>query len=205
MLKQFEWPKHFIVPYFSKREGLLWYSRVCYSPLDEEAARKCLRTFTEKVHDALEELHKFGFAHSDVRLPNICFDQEENAVLIDLQLAETSDIEFRNSVKSLQTESCLYRRPKGLEEDVTAGMFDYIQLAWLLVWVLENQGRDIDYHQQDEDELPLAMKSDKFITQLFKGKYDQNLLEESQNVIDRAGVLFSSLLDQGEPGQAAVV
>jgi len=56
--KQLEWRKHFIVPYLDEREEFLWYGRAHYNPLDEETACKCWRTFTEKVHDALE-LHKF--------------------------------------------------------------------------------------------------------------------------------------------------
>lgn len=49
-----------------------------------EAAKRCLRSVLEKIQIAIDELHKFGFAHLDIRLENVCFDKELNAVLIDL-------------------------------------------------------------------------------------------------------------------------
>ena len=44
---------------------------------------------------ALIELHRFGFAHLDVRIPNICFAQNENGYfvkLIDLDQAHTDRV-----------------------------------------------------------------------------------------------------------------
>ena len=39
-----------------------------YGPLKEEQACKYLKTLSRKICAALEELHRFGYAHSDVRL-----------------------------------------------------------------------------------------------------------------------------------------
>ena len=39
----------------------------------------CLIDFMVRTASALQELHGFGYAHLDVRIPNICFSQEKNA------------------------------------------------------------------------------------------------------------------------------
>ena len=58
-------------------------------PLSKDAVAKCLLDFMKKTATALEELHSFGFAHLDVRIPNICFaldgDNEYIVKLIDLE------------------------------------------------------------------------------------------------------------------------
>ena len=59
-------------------------------PLSRVEVSVCLIDFMVKTASALQELHGFGYAHLDVRVPNICFSQEKNtegeydAKLIDL-------------------------------------------------------------------------------------------------------------------------
>ena len=47
-------------------------------PLTYDEVKKCLPDFLKKTATALQELHACGFAHLDVRLPNICFAQEDH-------------------------------------------------------------------------------------------------------------------------------
>ena len=58
-------------------------------PLTRDEAYKCLGYLLESVADAMDKLHnKFGVAHLDICLENICFKEESDrnisAMLIDL-------------------------------------------------------------------------------------------------------------------------
>lgn len=65
-------------------------------PLTKDNIKVCLSDFMTMTATALIELHEFGFAHLDVRIPNICFAQNQNGndyivKLIDLDRAESDD------------------------------------------------------------------------------------------------------------------
>jgi len=78
-------PCHFIVPEPGRGIHEFKYFKVPYGPLTVKDARKCLYTLLMKINTALEQLHQFEFAHNDVRLENICFSKELDAVFIDLE------------------------------------------------------------------------------------------------------------------------
>ena len=48
-------------------------------PLTKAEVSMCLIDFMVRTASALEILHGFGYAHLDVRIPNICFSKEKNA------------------------------------------------------------------------------------------------------------------------------
>ena len=54
------------------------------SPLMKFEAKKCLCDLLAQTATALIELHTFGFAYLDVRLPNICFSTYHHVKLIDV-------------------------------------------------------------------------------------------------------------------------
>ena len=60
------------------------YEAVHYDPLDEDEALSCLFSLVKEVATTIEALHRLGFAHQDVRLPNICFSSQFKPVLIDI-------------------------------------------------------------------------------------------------------------------------
>ena len=65
------------------------------SPLTKEEVSKCLYDFMTMTATALEELHSFGFAHLDVRIPNVCFARNgDNYIvkLIDLDRCITDEV-----------------------------------------------------------------------------------------------------------------
>lgn len=62
---------------------------VKYSPISQFEVAKCAKNFTETAAECIEQLHGLGYAHCDIRLPNICFNEQFNAVLIDLDRAES--------------------------------------------------------------------------------------------------------------------
>ena len=51
-------------------------------PLSASEACTCLAELVEGIAAALQQLHGYGYAHLDVRLPNICF-RDSKPVLID--------------------------------------------------------------------------------------------------------------------------
>ena len=48
----------------------------------EEVAR-CMKSFAETAAEAIQQLHGLGYIHGDIHLPNICFNEQFEAVLID--------------------------------------------------------------------------------------------------------------------------
>lgn len=68
-------PKHVMLP-----SGTAIHERLKFymfpkeiSPLTKSEAEQCLCDLIIKTATALQELHNLGYAHLDVRLPNICF------------------------------------------------------------------------------------------------------------------------------------
>jgi hypothetical protein len=73
-----------ISPMFLNGVFFFQYEAVFFDPLEVSEASSCLLSLVMEVATAIEALHQQGFAHQDVRLPNICFSKEFKAVLIDL-------------------------------------------------------------------------------------------------------------------------
>ena len=51
------------------------YNFVKFHHLTRQEAYRCARSFISSVNAALSDLHNAGFAHNDVRLENICFNE----------------------------------------------------------------------------------------------------------------------------------
>ena len=96
------------------------YDIVPHSLLTHSAVKECLFYLVQKIHTALQEFHGLGFAHYDVRLPNI-IDDNYNAVLIDLDRCKMC----RKDCFLLLLNSCMYNKKLGPQEH------DWLQLGWL--------------------------------------------------------------------------
>ena len=64
------------------------YRKVRYNPLSYKEAEKCLKELLEEVFKACKTLSNHNTTHGDVRLPNICFNEEFKLVLIDFDISE---------------------------------------------------------------------------------------------------------------------
>ena len=169
-------PKHFVVARScpSTARKVFMYPIVPHSPLEVKDACKVLRTLSEKIKAALDELHGHGFTHNDVRLPNICFSDQLDAVLIDLDRACEGGTPLVGTATS-----CMYVRPRDAGPDFC---LDFMQLGWLLAWVLHPEG---DYHQRTWEDLPQCIRNDRFISDLINcGLYSQTKLLESTEIRD---------------------
>lgn len=67
------------------------FSKVHYQPMNVDEASQCMKSFAETVTKAIQQLHGHGFVHADIRLPNICFNERFEAVLIDLDRSMQRD------------------------------------------------------------------------------------------------------------------
>ena len=172
---------HFIVPKMNlEHKHLFFYPKVAYCPLTPEKAGQCLEELITKIEVALNQLHSFGFSHNDVRLPNVCFDNDYNAVLIDIDSCE----DVRECPPTLSTaltgESCMYTRPKTISaEEFTGEKMDYMQLGWLVVQVL-TQSPSYHYHEMKWEDQPARIQNDLFVSHLVLcGEYSKRHFSHS--------------------------
>ena len=175
-------PHHFIVPAMGEIEDVFKYPKVFYGPLNRIEARRCLRTLVMKIDDALTELHGIGLAHTDIRLPNICFNRAYDAILIDVDRCVFWN-GYPAAAVSLAGRSCMYKRPKTIEREHFNGKhLDYLQLGWLVAWVLSE---DSEYHTREWRKQNQCVTNDMFVSTLVcYGTYDPSALDTSDVVID---------------------
>ena len=70
---------------------MLQYRKVKYDPLSYTEANKCLLDLLRKVHKVIDNfITNDRLGHGDLRLPNICFNNHFDVVLIDLDFAKRS-------------------------------------------------------------------------------------------------------------------
>ena len=76
-----------------------------YQLRDPKQLRKCMLEFVQQARDALRSLHNLGYAHTDVRLHNICFSKDCVLKLIDFD-----DVVYHKKRMS-NTQSGFYSAP----------------------------------------------------------------------------------------------
>ena len=132
--------------YFTGR-GWFYYDKVQNEPLLPYEARKCMGDFVTQLCDALDILHSLDYAHLDVRLENVCFQDDGTLILIDLDRCTLVD-DF--GPQHISEESCLYL-PFNADIDCQAMSNDWLQVGFLLLWVYTSeiqQKLKKDYHNQ---------------------------------------------------------
>ena len=125
------------------------YKAVLHNPLTFPEAERCLRDLMMKLKGAISEYHSLRYAHQDIRLENVCFNNQYEPVLIDID--RSVDIE---TAAVIHGESCMY------VPGMTPEQIDWIQLGWLAAWVIYY---DDDYHGRKFGELPVALQDDLFL------------------------------------------
>lgn len=132
------------------------YPRVQYNPMNSNEARKCLKDFSYSVHKSLTIMHTIlDLAHMDVRLDNICFNQDHQPVFIDLDRSC-----FSNTRLEPYGSSCMYN------QGIQAGDNDWIQLGWLIAWVLDE--KCTDYHHREFERLPETLQDSETLQALIE-------------------------------------
>ena len=139
---------------------------------------------------ALDEFHSYGYSHNDVRLPNIAFSENYEAVLMNLDRCHPCD--DIHPYFGEEVDSCMYNWLEN-HELFNGKQTDFFQLGWLVVWVLD-MDHDQSYHDRNWDNQREDIKSDPFISSLIvKGKFDSINLYKSALIHDKVNLetLFS--------------
>ena len=126
-------------------------------PLTRDDAANCLGDLVQQVAAVLERMHELGWAHLDVRLPNICFTQDGCVRLIDLDrvhhLYDDCLDEYRGSF--------LYQLP----DDVPITGVDWRQLGVLIYSVL-HRTENPDIHKLGDGHHVEKLKQVPFLKEL---------------------------------------
>ncbi len=107
-------------------------------PATKEEARAVLRTFVHDLVEAITELHEVGYAHLDIRLENVCFNECGHVILIDLDRSDditSSSFDNYGSSQMYQSENALW----------VAENYDWKQLSILIHYILNEE--IVDYHE----------------------------------------------------------
>ena len=154
------------------------YDCVHYDPMTVEEAKKCLQHFFCEVRSVIGQLHDtYKLAHMDIRLDNICFNQQFKPILIDLDRSEGIGTDI---VDESDYASCMSR------SDLSPEKTDWMQLGWLIAWILE-PGED--YHDRDFEGLSDNMKENAMLKTLIQeglvseGAVDDEIFREYQDPI----------------------
>ena len=150
----------FIKMSYHSAERFFFYPKVDFNPMSRDEAKYCLHDLVPKICKCLEDLHKFGYSHRDVRLPNICFDANHCPVLIDLDFCCPVD-----ELRFVDSDSVLYK----FKEGWNGRNADFM---WLVLWVLNDSLQDYHHMELDGD-----FKSDPFIFELIQ--YSEQSLMDS--------------------------
>lgn len=85
---------------------------------------------------ALDEFHSSGLSHNDIRLPNICFNKDYEAVLIDVDMYH--DIKLLHPYFGGKPFSILYKTHGALSLSMPIGRAtDLAQLGLMVAWILD--------------------------------------------------------------------
>ncbi len=107
-------------------------------PLSRELSRLHVRDLAFSVWLALCEFHSFGYAHLNVRLENICYNNNNEAVLIDLDNA----VNVNEGVWWRASKSLMYP----LNSTFTCENWDFVQLGLMLIRIILPTS---NYHQDE--------------------------------------------------------
>ena len=107
--------------------------------------KSCLFNLASGIKDALEELHvKYEYAHLDVRLANVCFD-DGHVKLIDFDRCQHTSVE---DVASKYNNHYMYTYSAGVANP-NVSLLDWKQLGLLIYSILKVSKQDADLKSDD--------------------------------------------------------
>lgn len=145
-----------------------------HGPLNVTEACDCLRQFVMELKKALDALHSIGLSHNDIRLPNICFNDEFKPVFVDFDMCE--------SVTELHPlfgdpPSCMYELPNDESINFNGIKTDYLQVGWLVAYILlHGEG---SYHNRNWNDVKKRIPEYTFVHKLVEEcEYDTKEVEQ---------------------------
>ena len=156
-----------ILPHDTKRiSDLVFFvfPAVKYNNVSKDIAKTCLGELAGGIATGLNTLHDLGFAHLDVRLPNVCVSADFKVKLIDFDRA--------TQVKSYENaDFFMYTLEK---EGKSSQDLDWKQLG-LLLFTLSS---DVKKDQQELKRQDIPMNRESFLGKLiWEHEYDQNAMQ----------------------------
>ena len=134
--------------------------------MTREEANQCLKDFFCAVAEAIKGLHTSGLAHMDIRLENICFDQDYKPVFIDL---DRSEVAYQPVMRNKDINSCMIDQFKSTDQN------DWVQLGWLVVWVIHRVA--LSYHSRAVTDMPTYLQKNRVIKALIN---DGHLVDDAE-------------------------
>ena len=133
-----------------------------FGPLKRAEAKKCLHSFIVGAKSAIDELHAIGVSHNDIRLPNFCFNENFEVILIDLdrvrEIGDQYDMFYEEEKKG---RSCMYK----VNSYCSNGkLTDFMQLGLLVAWILDSEL--LNYHDRTLTSHAEFIREDEFISTL---------------------------------------
>ena len=141
--------------------------KMYHPPLTKEKAKKVIVPFIDQVVEAIHEMHSFEIAHLDIRLDNICLNDNGQVVFIDLDRSRHVD---KPDERCQFGASTMYVVP--MEWKWKARNLDWRQLAIMIYFI--TCSKVLDYHKIEVKE-----DSHEFLQELYyKGCYNKHLHED---------------------------
>ena len=121
---------HLSMQYFNGVLFLL-YPKIRHDPLNRYEGNRCCQELLVGVKNALEELHScYYMAHMDIRLSNICINQEYKPILVDLD----DCLHGSNFGRGGRGRLCKF--PKFVM-NLRNDQYDFVQLGMLILWLID--------------------------------------------------------------------
>lgn len=109
---------------YEKKFATLYYIKVKHDPLNNKELARCLYNYFPAVIKIVQSVHEKNIIHRDVRVPNICFNENYDPVLIDFDFSikstseETKNGDFKKFTKDVIRRVCnLIDSKEKLNED----------------------------------------------------------------------------------------
>ena len=139
-------------------DGMDYFVFKLYSPpLNTTQAKHHIKHFIPKLAHCINELHAINIAHMDIRLENVCIDQERQSVIL-------IDLDRSVAVNETLPEDMMYGKSEMYtegKEEWCCGNADWRQLSILIINIL-NTNPMVGYH-----ELTATDRHDLYIQNLF--------------------------------------
>ena len=81
---------------FLRLKDTVYYEKVKYNPLRSKKLIQCLYNFIPAVVNIVKLLQQKHLIHGDMRVPNICFNEDYKPVLIDFDISSKYSLPFIN-------------------------------------------------------------------------------------------------------------
>ena len=161
-----------LLPFAEERYGRLEFHKLdaIQDPLTTGEAKSCLIRLLDGLRRALEELHSKGIAHLDVRLPNVCFNNQ-TVILIDLDMCG-------KAYTMCSERSTIYHHASDMYSTLmTNRQVDWRSVGMMICYILDEKLKPENYHEMlSENLVQSEIRNEPFVKHLLEeGEWDGKL------------------------------